>query len=104
VARATLFGAFNRVGGRSRGFNLGKCRVNDHHRIRTLLFLLAIALVWAIGAGQWLVSNGRKIPVKKLKTGSQPLNSLFMHGLNHLQNIDLNDAHSQKLDKLLYCT
>lgn len=95
----TLFGAF-----KSRGFNLEKCRVNDHRRIRTLLFLLAIALVWAIRAGEWLASNGRKIPIKKLKTGSQPLTSLFRHGLNHLQNIALNYAHFQKLDKLLYCT
>ncbi len=95
----TLFGAF-----KSRGFNLEKCRVNDHRRIRTLLFLLAIALVWAIRAGEWLVANGRKIPIKKLRTGSQPLNSLFRHGLNHLQNIALNHAHFQKLDKLLYCT
>ena len=35
----TLFGAF-----KSRGFNLEKCRVNHHHRIRTLLFLLAIIM------------------------------------------------------------
>ncbi len=94
----TLFGAF-----KSRGFNLEKCRVNDHRRIRTLLFLLAITLMWAIRAGEWLVSNGRKILVKKLKKGSQPLISLFRHGLNYLQNIALNYAHFQKLDKLLYC-
>lgn len=94
----TLFGAF-----KSRGFNLEKCRVNHHHRIRTLLFLLAITLVWAIRTGEWLVRNGRKIPIKKLKRGSQPLTSLFRHGLDHLQNMALNYAHFQKLDKLLYC-
>jgi len=73
----TLFGAF-----KSRGFNLEKCRVNHHRRIRTLLFLLAITLIWAIRTGEWLVSNGRKIPVKNLKKGKQPLTSLFRHGLN----------------------
>lgn len=94
----TLFGAF-----KSRGFNLEKCRVNHHQRIRTLLFLLAITLVWAIRTGEWLVRNGRKIPVKNLKTGHQPLTSLFRHGLDHLQNIALNYTHFQKLDRLLYC-
>lgn len=94
----TLFGAF-----KSRGFNLEKCRVNHHRRIRTLLFLLAITLIWAIRTGEWLIRNGRKIPVKNLEKGRQPLTSLFRHGLDHLQNIALNYAHLQKLDKLLYC-
>lgn len=94
----TLFGAF-----KSHRFNLEKCRVNHHRRIRILLFLLAITLGWAIRAGEWLVRNGRKIPVKNLEKGKQPLTSLFRHGLDYLQNIALNYAHFQKFDRLLYC-
>ncbi len=83
----TLFAAY-----KSRGFNLESCRVNLAKRIKTLLFVLSIAAVWALKTGQWLLKQGKQIPLKTFKDQStQPWKSLFRWGLDHLQNITLNN-------------
>ena len=56
----SLFAAF-----KSRGFNLEGCWVNHARRLKTLLFVLAISLVWAVMTGQWLIQQGQRIPLKK---------------------------------------
>lgn len=83
----TLFAAY-----KSRGFNLQSCRVNQAKRIKTLLFLLSLAALWAIKTGLWLIAQGRKIPLKNFKLQpAQKWKSLFRWGLDYLQNITLNN-------------
>jgi transposase len=87
----TLFGAF-----KSKGFNLESCRINRAKRIKTLLFILAIGLIWAIRTGSWLIEQGKKIPIKRFKNKKeQRWKSVFRWGLDHLQNILLNNLDYQ---------
>lgn len=97
----TLFGAY-----KSRGFQWETCRVTHHRRIHTLLFVLAISLIWAIRTGEWLISQGQLIIQKQFKSGKaeRSLVSVFRHGLDHLQDIALNRSDFQPLTKLLSCT
>ena len=97
----TLFGAY-----KSRGFNLEACRVTDHHRLRCLLFVLSIGLMWAIETGTWLLQQGKCIATRVVKqlTQSDPaaevsvvtpkpgraVYSLFRHGLDELRDKVLN--------------
>ena len=94
----TLFGAL-----KSRGFQWEQCRLSQHQRVHTMLFLLAITLIWAIRTGEWLIRQGQAIPVKKLKTGKMYRNllSIFRHGLDQLQDLALNQAHFHNLSQLL---
>lgn len=83
----TLFAAF-----KSRGFNLEDSRVNLAKRLKTLIFVLSIAAVWALRTGQWLIKQGKTIPLKTFKDQSQQRwKSLFRWGLDCLQNITLNN-------------
>ena len=97
----TLFGAY-----KSRGFQWETCRVTHHRRIHTLLFVLAISLIWAIRTGEWLIKQGQLILQKRFKSGKaeRSLVSVFRHGLDHLQDIALNQSDFQSLTKLLSCT
>jgi hypothetical protein len=97
----TLFGAY-----KSRGFHWEDCRVTQHRRIHTLLFVLAISLIWAIRTGQWLIRQGQGIIQKRFKKDQhkRPLLSVFRHGLDHLQDVVLNHADFQNLTMLLSCT
>jgi hypothetical protein len=90
----TLFGAF-----KSRGFDLTK-----HHRIRRLLFLLSMSLIWALETGAWLVKTGHQIPIRKLGDRYQTLLSLFRHGLDELRDRILNGKPIGHLLPLLSCT
>lgn len=77
---------------KSRGFNIESCRVNHSKRIKTLLYVLAIALIWAVKTGQWLIKNDKLIPLKTFKDKTQQkLKSVFRWGLDHIQNILLNN-------------
>jgi transposase len=83
----TLFGAF-----KSPGFNLESCRVNLAKRIKTLIFVLSLSAVWALRTGQWLLKQGKNIPLKTFKDKpAEKLKSLFRWGLDHLQNLTLNN-------------
>lgn len=95
----TLFGAY-----KSRGFNLESCRVNQHRRIRCLLFVLSVGVLWAIHTGEWLLKQGCGIPLKKLRDGLRPLLSLFRHGLDELQDRALNHRSLEGLIPVLSCT
>ena len=92
----SLFAAF-----KSRGFNLEACRINDAKRIKTLLFLLAMAATWAVKVGQWLMQAGNKIPLKTFKDRSQQKwKSVFRWGLDYLQTLALNNLDYQNIIKL----
>lgn len=95
----TLFGAF-----KSRGFDLEGCGLTNHHRIRRLLFLLSMSLIWALETGEWLIKAGHKIPTRKLGDRCQTLFSLFRHGLDELRDRILNGKPVGYLLPLLSCT
>jgi hypothetical protein len=89
----SLFACF-----KSRGFNLEQCRVNHSKRIKTIIFLLAMAATWAIRVGKWLIEQGKNIPLKKFKDHTvQPWKSVFRWGLDYLQTIILNNLDFHKL-------
>lgn len=95
----TLFGAF-----KSRGFDLEQCRVNQHQRIRRLLFMLSIALVWALETGQWLLATGRKRASRQFNGQVRYLYSLFRWGLDELRDRVLNNKSIHSLIPVLSCT
>lgn len=94
----TLFGAF-----KSRGFDLENCRVTQHHRIRRLLFILSMTLIWAIETGEWLLSKGQKRATRKVADKLQNLYSLFRWGLDELRTRVLNNQSVQQLIPVLSC-
>lgn len=92
----TLFACF-----KSRGFNLEDCRLNHSKRIKTIIFLLAIAATWAVKVGKWLIEEGKNIPLKKFKDQTtRQWKSVFRWGLDHLQMITLNNLDHQTIIKL----
>jgi hypothetical protein len=94
----TLFAAF-----KSRGFNLEDCRLNHSKRIKTIIFLLAMAVAatWAVRVGKWLIEEGKNIPLKTFKDQTtQKWKSVFRWGLDHLQTITLNNLNYQNVIKL----
>lgn len=95
----TLFGAF-----KSRGFDLEGCGLTHHRRIRRLLFLLSLSLIWALETGAWLLRAGYRIPTRKLGDRCQTLLSLFRHGLDELRDRILNGQPIGHLLPLLSCT
>ena len=95
----TLFGAF-----KSRGFDLEGCGLTKHHRIRRLLFILSMSLIWAVETGRWLVASGYPIPTRQVREQCQILLSLFRHGLDELRDRILNGKPITHLLPLLSCT
>ena len=82
-------------------FNIEKCRVNHPKRIKTLLYILAMGVIWAVKTGQWMIQNNKLIPVKTLKNKTQQqLKSLFRWGLDQIQNIILNNLDFQTIVNL----
>lgn len=95
----TLFGAF-----KSRGFALEGCGLTNHHRIRRLLFILSMSLIWALETGAWLVKAGYRLPTRQLRDRCQTLLSLFRHGLDELRDRVLKGQPIGHLLPLLSCT
>lgn len=95
----TLFGAF-----KSRGFDLEGCGLTKHHRIRRLLFILSMSLIWAVETGEWLVASGHLIPTRQMRDHAQNVLSLFRHGLDELRDRILNGRPITHLLPLLSCT
>jgi len=94
-----LFGAC-----KTRGFNFEDTHVTDLGRIFNLVFLIAIAFIWALKTGEWLIKKGHRITIKNLKTRKTKLFSIFRIGLNHLRMILLNFMNLFDEIKLLSCT
>ncbi len=93
----TLFAAF-----KSRGFRQpGKLPGKPHKRIKTLIFVLSIAAVWALTTGQWLVKQGKNIPLKNYKDKPAQNGKAFSDGgSTTLQNITLNNLDFQSVIQL----
>lgn len=86
---------------KSRGFRLEETHVTAPERLSKLLALLALAVVWALRAGQWLREQGRKLSVKKHGRLAQ---SLFRCGLEWLRKVFLhlhNPRHQEQFTLLL---
>ena len=94
----TLFGAY-----KSRGFDLEQCRVQQHKRLRTLLFVLSMGLIWAIETGSWLINKGIAIACRVVASISRQVYSLFRHGLDELRDRCLNQRPIEDLIPLLSC-
>jgi hypothetical protein len=51
-----------------------------------------MAIIWAVKTGQWLMKNNKSIPIKTFKDNTkQKVKSVFRCGLDHIQNIFLNN-------------
>jgi hypothetical protein len=91
-----------------RGFNLEDTHVTQLTRLFNLIFLLALAFLWAIKTGEEKLKNGQKVPLKRIKQAAgyrvAKLYSLFRVGLDSLREKLL---HHQPLNRqilLLSCT
>lgn len=89
---------------KTRGFNFEDTHVVKLDRIYKLVFLIAIAFIWAIKTGEWLLNNGYTIPIKKLEKRKAKLYSIFRVGFDHLQELLLNFIPFNSLIPLLSCT
>ena len=89
---------------KSRGFCFEDTHQQIDQRINTMIFVLALALCWAVKTGEWLLEQGCSIPIKKLKERQEKLYSIFRIGLDHLKVHMLNHLDFKPLIPLLSCT
>ena len=75
---------------KTRGFNFEDTHLTKLDRINTLCFLLAIAFIWALKTGEFLLENGHQIPIKSLKERKTKLFSIFRLGLDFIKHKLLN--------------
>ena len=86
---------------KSRGFCFEDTHQQIDQRINTMIFVLALALCWAVKTGEWLLEQGCSIPIKKLKERQEKLYSIFRIGLDHLKVHMLNHLDFKPLIPLL---
>ena len=89
---------------KSRGFNFEDTHVTNMESIKTMIFLLAIAYLWAIKIGEWLIENVIDMPIRTVKGKTKKLYSIFKIGLIHLRIAIFSMANVTKLIRLLSCT
>jgi len=89
---------------KTRGFNFEETHVIDPKRLSTIIYLISIAFCWAYIMGEWIVKNGYKIPIKKLKKRKAKLFSIFRIGLDQLKMKLLNFCLTIEDIKVLSCT
>lgn len=89
---------------KTRGFNFEDTHVTKKSRIYNLVFLIAIAFIWAIKVGEWRIKRGEQIPIKKIGKRKSKLFSVFRFGLDHLQERLLNFLTIWGEIRLLSCT
>jgi len=89
---------------KSRGFNFEDTHVTNMESTKTMIFLLAIAYLWAIKIGEWLIENVIDMPIRTVKGKTKKLYSIFKIGLIHLRIAIFSMANVTKLIRLLSCT
>ena len=89
---------------KSRGFNFEDTHLTKLDRINTLMFILAIAFIWALRTGEFLLDQGHSIPVKHLKKRRAKLFSIFRLGLDFIKLHLLNFLSLRYHIGLLSCT
>ncbi len=75
---------------KKRGFNFESTHLTKLPRINTLIFILAIAFIWALKTGEYQVDQGHQVPIKSIKNRKARLFSIFRIGLDHLKHKLLN--------------
>jgi len=73
-----------------RGFNFEDTHLTKLERINTLIFILAMAFIWALKTGEVLLDKGHQIPIKRLKNRRAKLYSIFRLGLDNIKHKLLN--------------
>jgi hypothetical protein len=94
-----FFGAFKK-----RGFNFEDTHLTKLERINTLVFILAIAFIWALKTGEFMIDNGHQIPIKVVKERRVRLYSIFRVGLDRLKLQLLNNLRLWEEIYFLSCT
>jgi len=94
-----FFGACKR-----RGFNFEDTHLTKLERINTLIFILALAFIWALKTGEFLLEKGHQIPIKQLKNRRAKLVSIFRLGLDYIKHKLLNFLSLFNEIGLLSCT
>lgn len=89
---------------KKRGFNFEDTHQIIPERINTLIYILAIAFIWALKTGQAQVEAGMKFTIKKLNNRKTKLLSLFRIGLDQLKVKLLNFLNLCSEIRLLSCT
>lgn len=89
---------------KSRGFCFEDTHQRIDERIKIMVFVLALALCWAVKTGEWLLEQGYSIPIKKLEKRQEKLYSLFRIGLDKLKVLMLQHLDFKPLIPLLSCT
>lgn len=89
---------------KTRGFNFEDTHLTHLERINTLMFVLAIAYIWAFKTGEWLIKKGEKIPVKRVQNRRTKLFSIFRFGLDWLRQRILNNQGLKAQIRVLSCT
>lgn len=93
---------------KTRGFNFEDTHLTKLPRINTLIFILAIAFIWALKTGEYQIENGHQIPIKHFSNQGEnrraKLFSIFRIGLDHLKERLLNFLNLNQEIKLLSCT
>ena len=89
---------------KKRGFNFESTHLTKLERINTLIFILAIAFIWALKTGEFLLEQGHQIPIKNLKKRKAKLFSIFRIGLDHIKRKLLNFLSLYYEIRLLSCT
>ena len=89
---------------KKRGFNFEDTHLTKLERINTLIYILAIAFIWALKTGEFLLEKGHQIPLKSLKNRKAKLYSIFRYGLDHLRHKLLNILSLYNEIGLLSCT
>lgn len=75
---------------KSRGFNFEDTHLTKLERINTLIFILALAFIWALKTGEMLLEKGHQIHIKYFKKRRAKLISIFRLGLDHIKHKLLN--------------
>jgi hypothetical protein len=89
---------------KSRGFNFEDTHLRHLDRINTLMFVLAIAFIWAFKTGEWMIENGKRIPIKYVRKRKTKLYSIFRFGLDLIRQLIINNRGIRAQIRLLSCT
>lgn len=89
---------------KKRGFNFESTHLTKLERINTLVFILALAFIWALKTGEHLIDNGHQVPIKQLKNRRAKLFSIFRIGLDFIKTKLLNFLSLFNEIGLLSCT
>ena len=89
---------------KKRGFNFEDTHLTKLERVNTLIYILAIAFIWALKTGELLLDNGHQIPLKTIKNRKAKLFSIFRIGLDYIKHKLLNFLSLYFEIGLLSCT